>query len=132
MNRMMQNDAFSRWLGIEVLKIERGFCRLVMRVRADMLNGFGIAHGGITYSLADSALAFASNAGGRQSLSVETSINHVKRVEPGAQLTAEARLLTETEKLGYYEVRVWTTQSEEPVALFKGMVFRTAKEWVST
>ncbi|MFM2228717.1 MAG: hypothetical protein RL664_2060 [Bacteroidota bacterium] len=74
---MFTNDAFSQWLGIERLAIAPGICDLRMTVRGEMLNGFAIAHGGITYSLADTALAFASNAHGLKCYSVETSISHV-------------------------------------------------------
>ena len=57
-NEMMANDFFSQWLGIKIIKQEIGSCKLSLIIKKEMLNGFGIAHGGITYSLADSALAF--------------------------------------------------------------------------
>jgi acyl-CoA thioesterase len=57
--QMYENDYFSQWLGIERLEVRAGYCRLGLEIRRDMLNGFGLAHGGIAYSLADSALAFA-------------------------------------------------------------------------
>ena len=79
-NKMYANDEFSKWLGIEILKVGEGSCQLKMTVRAEMTNGFKIAHGGITYSLADSALAFASNSHGRQAVSVETSISHTHKL----------------------------------------------------
>jgi acyl-CoA thioesterase len=85
---MYNNDPFSKLLGMELLEINEGFCKLQMKVSNDMLNGFGIAHGGITYSLADSALAFASNSRGIQSVSIETSINHLSKVVEGDTLTA--------------------------------------------
>ena len=130
-NRMMQHDAFSQWLGIEVLTTGDGVCTLRMQVRNDMVNGFGIAHGGITYSFADSALAFASNGGGRQSVSIETSIAHIARVVPGDVLIAEAKRETQTEKLGHYSITIYLENDAEkkPVALFKGMVYRTGKGW---
>src|SRR4051812_41613260 len=87
---MMRLDYFSQWLGIEVLEIKEGACALSMVVKKEMLNGFGIAHGGITFSLADSALAFASNSKGRQSLSIETSISHFISVKENEKLFAEA------------------------------------------
>ena len=80
-DKMLSGDAFSKWLGIEILEISSGYCKLKMKVRKEMTNGFNIAHGGITYSLADSALAFAANSYGTQSLSIETSINHAKSDE---------------------------------------------------
>ena len=80
---MFENDWFSQWLGIERIEVIEGFCVLRMTVRKEMLNGFAIAHGGITYSLADSALAFASNSHGRKSVSVETSISHIVSLKEG-------------------------------------------------
>ena len=88
---MLQEDAFSRWLGLEVLALGPGHCSLKMSIREDMLNGFGIAHGGIAYALADSALAFASNARGRKAVSVETSISHTQQLRVGDVLQATAR-----------------------------------------
>lgn len=126
--QMMCHDAFSRWLGIEVLEIGPGRCVLRMTVRAEMLNGFGIAHGGITYALADSALAFASNSHGRKAVSVETSISHTKALHEGEQITATAEEEHRSEKIGIYRVRVGNAQGDT-VAVFKGVVYRTGKEW---
>jgi acyl-CoA thioesterase len=125
---MMENDAFSQWLGIEVVANSAGSAVLKMTVREEMTNGFGIAHGGITYSLADSALAFASNGGGCQSLSIETSIHHIAKVETGETITAAASLISETNKTGIYQIDI-TNSSGQRVAWFKGTVYRTSKEW---
>ena len=124
----MYNDPFSKWLGIERVEDGAGSSVLRMTVRKEMLNGFDMAHGGITYSLADSALAFASNGHGIQSVSIETSISHTKPVKEGDVLTAKAAEKNLTNKIGVYEVTV-TNQKEEIVALFKGTVYRTGKEW---
>lgn len=129
-NKMMKGDAFSKLLGMEVLETGHGVCRIKMTVTANMLNGFGIAHGGITYSLADSALAFASNSGGRKSVSIETSISHIKSLNEGDVIIAEANRESETEKIGHYRIKV--SKENEPdtvVALFLGIVYRTAKNW---
>ena len=125
---MMESDAFSQWLGIEVVANSAGSAVLKMTVREEMTNGFGIAHGGITYSLADSALAFASNGGGRQSLSIETGIHHIAKVETGETITAAASLISETNKTGIYQIDI-TNSSGQRVAWFKGTVYRTSKEW---
>ncbi|HBI00565.1 MAG TPA: thioesterase, partial [Flavobacterium sp.] len=89
-NKMFQNDAFSQWLGIAVEEVSEGKCILSMTIRKEMTNGFGIAHGGITYSLADSALAFAANSHGRQSVSIDTSINHIEALKEGDKIIAIA------------------------------------------
>jgi acyl-CoA thioesterase len=99
-----------------------------MAVRGEMLNGFTIAHGGITYSLADSALAFSSNSHGIQAVSVETSIAHTRQVKEGDVLTATAVELQRSERFARYDVRV-TDQEGKAVALFRGTVFRTGKPW---
>ncbi|HCQ29584.1 MAG TPA: hydroxyphenylacetyl-CoA thioesterase PaaI [Flavobacteriales bacterium] len=125
---MMANDAFSRWLGIEVEEVKEGYCRLQMKVREEMLNGFYIAHGGITYSLADSALAFAANSHGQKAVSVETSISHLLPVKAGDTLIAEAFEKSVTNKIGVYEVEI-KNQEKQLVALFKGTVYRTSKIW---
>ena len=126
--KMYDNDAFSQWLGIEVVEVKDGYCELKMTVRKEMLNGFQIAHGGIAYSLADSALAFASNSHGRKSLSVETSISHTVSVKEGDVLTANTEELSLSDKIGVYHITI-TNQDNQEVAYFKGTVYRTTKDW---
>ena len=126
--RMYDNDPFSIWLGIERVTVEPGSCVLRMTVRNEMLNGFAIAHGGITYSLADSCLAFASNSHGIQAVSVETSISHTKPVKEGDVLTATSEEMSISRSIGIYHVTV-RNQRDEIVALFKGTVYRTGKPW---
>ena len=126
---MMKNDAFSKWLGIEVIMVEAGYCKLQMTVRPEMVNGFGILHGGVSFSFADSAFAFASNSQGRHAVSVDTSINHLAAVQIGDVLTAEAEELDLRHKLAHYQVTVYRRQQEK-VALFKGMVYRKKEEWL--
>lgn len=125
---MFNNDPFSQWLGIERLKEGPGFCTLQLRVRKEMLNGFAIAHGGITYALADSALAFAANAHGRKCVSVETSISHTQPVFEGDVLTTEVEEVSLNHKIGIYTVRV-INQHNVDVALFKGSVYRRSEHW---
>ena len=127
-DRMYNNDPFSKWLGIERVVDGAGSSVLRMTVRKEMLNGFDIAHGGISYSLADSALAFASNSHGIQSVSIETSISHTKTVNEGDVLTAKAIEKNLTSKIGIYEIEI-RNQNNEIVALFKGTVYRTSKPW---
>lgn len=127
-DQMMEKDAFSQWLGIEVLKIEPGYSKLQMIIRNTFVNGFNIAHGGITYSLADSALAFASNGHGTIAVSTNTSISHFVPVQIDDVLTAEAKELNISNKLGHYQVEV-RNQKGELVANFNGTVYRTSKQW---
>jgi acyl-CoA thioesterase len=125
---MMSKDYFSQWLGIERLEEKEGFCKLRMTVRKEMCNGFEIAHGGISYSFADSALAFASNSHGRQAVSIETSISHLKPLKAGDIITATAEEKSRSNKIAIYDVRV-EKENGELVALFKGTVFRKETEW---
>ena len=125
---MYNNDPMSQWLGIQRLQDGPGISSLQMVVRGEMLNGFAIAHGGITYSLADSALAFASNAHGIQSVSIETSISHVAPVKEGDVLTTSVEEKNLTRSTGLYYITV-SNQEGKVVAHFKGTVFRTGKEW---
>ena len=127
-DQMYNNDPFSKWMGMERVSEGEGFCVLRMVIRGEMLNGFGIAHGGITYALADSALAFASNSHGRKSVSVETSISHTESLKEGDIITAEAKEISKSNKIAIYQVEV-INQDEKIVALFKGTVYRTSKEW---
>ena len=127
-NKMMSNDSFSKWLGIEIIELSEGFCKLQMKIRDDMTNGFKIAHGGITYSLADSALAFASNSNGFQSLTIESSINYFKKVNSGDILSAITNEINKTEKIANYSIVV-SNQNNEKIASFNGKVHRTQKQW---
>ncbi|MDH4474453.1 MAG: hotdog fold thioesterase [Fluviicola sp.] len=125
---MMQLDAYSQWMGINVLHIEAGACTLSCLVSKEMLNGFGIAHGGISYALADSALAFASNSHGQQCVSIETSIAHIKPTQLNDTITANCTEIQKGKTIGRYVVNV-TNQHNELIARFNGTVFRSEKTW---
>ena len=125
-NKMMREDLFSQWLGIEVLEIKEGYSKIKMALRDDMINGFGIIHGGIAFSLADSAFAFACNNRNNLSVALDTSITLTKATKPGDVLTAEAKELHNGRSTGLYLITV-TNQNNEQVALFKGTCFRTGK-----
>ena len=125
---MYKKDDFSQWLGIERLEEGPGYSKVRMTIRKEMTNGFDIAHGGITFSFADSAFAFASNSRGIHAVSIETSISHTKSLKIGDVITAEAIEKNLTRKTGIYNVEV-KNQDNEIVALFKGTVYRTGKEW---
>jgi acyl-CoA thioesterase len=127
-DQMMSKDLFSQWLGIERLEEREGFSKLKMTIRKEMCNGFEIAHGGITYSLADSALAFASNSHGRHAVSIETSISHIKPLKTGDVIIATAEQKHVGNRIGVYEVKV-EKENGEPVAFFKGTVFRKETNW---
>jgi acyl-CoA thioesterase len=127
-DQMMSKDAFSQWLGINILEAGAGYCTLSAEIRPEMVNGFGICHGGISFSLADSAFAFASNSRGVHAVSIETSISHIKPIKVGDILMVIAAEKHCGKSTAIYHVEV-KNQNKELVALFKGTVFRTGKEW---
>lgn len=125
--KMLSQDAYSQWLGIEILECEIGRCKVAMTVRKEMLNSMKKAHGGITFSLADTAFGFAANTHGKFAVSIETSINHIEAVNEGDYLTAESVIEKVNNKLGFNIIEV--KRGDELVALFKGVVYRTQKDW---
>ena len=124
---MLSQDSYSQWLGIEILECEIGRCKVALIVRKEMLNSMNKAHGGITYSLADTAFGFAANTHGKFAVSIETSINHIEAVNEGDYLIAESVIEKVNNKLGFNIIEV--KRGDELVALFKGVVYRTDKDW---
>lgn len=127
---MLQHDRFSQWLGISIVEIKEGYSKIKMTVREEMLNGFGIVHGGIAFSLADSAFAFACNNRNNLSVALDTSINFIKPVHPGDELIAEAKELHNGRSTGLYHISIHN-QHNHLVAQFKGTCYRTGKPLVS-
>jgi len=123
---MMKHDLFSQWLGIEVIEIKEGYSKIKMLVREEMINGFGIVHGGVTFSFADSAFAFACNNRNVLSVALDTSINFLKPVHVGDELIAEASEIHNGRSTGLYQIRIFN-QHQYEVAVFKGTCFRTHK-----
>ncbi len=130
-NQMMEHDLFSQWLGIRVLEVKEGYSRIQMTVRNEMINGFGIVHGGIAFSLADSAFAFACNNRNNLSVALDTSINFTKAVNTGDTITAEAKEVHNGRSTGLYLITI-TNQNNETVAHFKGTCFRTGKTLIQS
>jgi acyl-CoA thioesterase len=124
--KMIATDALSRWLGLEVLEIapRRSTCR--MTVREEMVNGFGTSHGGIVFSLADSAFAFATNATGRLSVAIDCTISYPAAVHPGDVLTATAVEESSSHRLAFCDVTV-RNQDAAIVGHFRGTVYRTSR-----
>jgi len=126
---MMENDFFSQWMGVEVLEVKEGYSKIKMTIRKEMVNGFGIVHGGLPFSLADSAFAFACNNRNNLSVALDVTITFMKAVNIGDVLTAEAKEIHNGRSTGVYLIDV-TNQKNEQVALFKGTCFRTGKNLV--
>src|SRR5215510_15444350 len=128
-DHMMENDFFSQWMGVEVLEVKEGYSRIRMSIRKEMVNGFGIVHGGIPFSLADSAFAFACNNRNNLSVALDVNITFTRPVNIGDTLTAEAKEVHNGRSTGVYLITV-TNQKNEQVALFKGTCFRTGKKLI--
>lgn len=128
-DKMMKDDLFSQWLGISVIEVREGYSKLKMTVRPEMINGFGIVHGGVAFSLGDSAFAFACNNRNNLSVALDTSINFTKPVHVGDELTAEAKEIHNGKSTGLYHITI-TNQRDHVVAMFKGTCFRTGKPLV--
>ena len=128
-DHMMEKDLFSNWLGIEIIEIREGYSKIKMIIRNEMVNGFGIVHGGVTFSLADSAFAFACNNRNNLSVALDTSINFIKPVHVDDILIAEAQEIHNGRSTGLYQISI-TNQHNHTVALFKGTCFRTNKKMI--
>jgi acyl-CoA thioesterase len=129
-SHMMEQDLFSQWLGVEVLEIKEGYSKIKMTIRKEMVNGFGIVHGGVPFSLADSAFAFACNNRNILSVALDTSINFIKPVHVDDVLIAEAKELHNGKSTGLYHITI-TNQKEHLIAQFKGLCYRTDKKLIS-
>lgn len=129
-NRMMETDYFSNWMGVKILEVKEAYSKIQMTLRREMLNGFGIAHGGIIFALADSAFAFACNSDGKVTVALDVSISFPKAGKEGDVLTAEAKLINKTNRTGLYLIEV-KNQRNELVALFKGTCYKTEKKLIA-
>ncbi len=127
LKKMTAEDAFSHWMGLVVDKIDTGTCSLHYTVLPEMLNGFGIVHGGIVFAAADSAFAFACNSHGRLSVALDVAITFTKSAKVGEILRVEAKEVHLGNKISLYDITTWN-EKEEIVAVFKGTAYRTSKE----
>ena len=121
---MLRQDRFCRWAGMQLVDVGEDHASVSMAVRPEMINAFGVCHGGVTFALADSAFGTAANADGKMALALEVNISYTKKVFTGDQLIARAQRKSDSAKVAVYEVTV-TNQKEETVALFRGTVYKT-------
>ena len=124
--KMMEDDLFSQWMKIKIIEISEGYSKMKMELREEMINGFDVIHGGIIFSLADSAFAFACNNRNNLSMALDASISFNKAAKPGDMLIAEAKEIHNGKNTGLYIITI-TNQNNDHVALFKGTCFRTGK-----
>lgn len=120
---LYQRDRASQALGMRLQAVRPGWAQVVMTVRADMLNGHELCHGGIVFALADSAFAFACNSYNESTVAAAAAIDFLSAARAGDELTAEAGELWRTRRNGIYEITV-RNQRGERVALFRGRSYR--------
>jgi len=131
-NKMMEKDFCSQWMGIKPLLIKEGYCQIEMTVKKDMLNGYGILHGGIAFAFADSAFAFASNSYGRVAVSITGSMSYARATTMGDTLIAEAKPLHVSFKTAEFEVNITEKKTGDICYRFRGMVYRKSEEILET
>lgn len=127
MHPILENDYAAKWLGIEVLKVADGHATISMELRREMLNGFGIAHGGMVFALADTAFAMSCNphTGSADTITVAAGvdINFLKPGIPGRTLTAVANRRQQSGRSGIYDIQVLQSvpdAEDEVLAEFRG------------
>ena len=120
---MLNQDEFSKWMGIKLIEVREKYCLIEMTVKKEMINGLKTVHGGVTFSLADSALAFSSNNTNEASVALNCMINFTKAVKLGDTLIAESVLISDTRKTGVYDISI-TNQHKVLVATFRGTVYK--------
>lgn len=124
---MLQRDRFTEWMGLKIDAVAAGYCKLHFTVKPEMLNGFESIHGGVVFSASDSALAFAANSHGSIAVALDVSITFTRPAKAGDLLYVEAKEIHLGNKTAVYDIRT-SNAAGEPVALFKGTVYRTGKE----
>lgn len=123
---ILNQDEFSKWMGIKLIEIKDHYCLIEMPIRKEMINGLKTVHGGITFAFADSALAFSSNNTNEASVALQCSINFTKAVREGDILRAESVLISDTRKTGIYDIKI-TNQQSQLVGSFRGTVYKLGK-----
>ena len=124
---MLDQDEFSKWMGIKLIEVREKYCLIEMPVKKEMINGLKTVHGGVTFSLADSALAFSSNNTNEASVALNCMINFTKAVKLGDTLIAESVLISDTRKTGVYDISIMN-QHKVLVATFRGTVYKIERK----
>ena len=121
---LYNRDPASKEQGMAVTGVKPDYAAVTMTVRSDMLNGHATCHGGLVFSLADSAFAFACNTGNKATVASGCSIEYVAPAREGDVLTATAEKKHRSGRLGVYDITV-TNQNNDVVAYFRGKSYQT-------
>ena len=127
---MYERDHCAIAHGIELVEIAPGYARMTMTVRKDMVNGHDICHGGMTFTLADTAFAYACNAGNEVTVAAACNIVFPAPAKLGDVLTAECREVHKRGRAGVYDTTV-TNQEGAVIGIFRGQSMRIQGEVVS-
>jgi len=119
----IQNDPYARFLGIELIEINKGYSKLRMQIKGCMNNFVGIAHGGAIFSLADHAFAAASNSHGTLAVALNMSITYISAPLEDSVLVAEAKEVSLTSRTALYRIDV-STEDNKLIASCQGIVYR--------
>jgi acyl-CoA thioesterase len=117
---MMAGDHVARWMGMTLIEIDEGFAKVTLTVQQQHVNGHNICHGGITFTLADTAFAYACNSRNQSTVAMHNVITFLKPGSMGDTLVAEAREVNLDGRNGIYDVTV-TKQDGTIIAQFRGM-----------
>ena len=128
--QMFAQDKAAQALGIKLEAIAPGYAKMTMTVRDDMLNGFAICHGGITFALADTAFAYSCNARNERTVALSCNITYAAAVNLGDTLTAVAQEEARSNRTGLYDI-VISNQHGVKVAFFRGNSYNTKRDSVS-
>lgn len=123
---ILEQDQFSQWMGVSLEDIKENYCVIKMTIKKEMINGLKTVHGGVTFSFAESALAFSSLNTGEAAVALNCTINFTKAVKLGDVLTAESIMLTSTKKTAVYDITI-KNQEKVLVASFRGTVYKLGK-----
>jgi len=126
---MYERDMASKSLGFAILEVRPGYAQLTMTVRDDMVNGYDICHGGLTYALADTAFAFASNSENNVTVTQNANISYLAPAHKGDVVTAIADVQHQQGRTGVCDV-VLTNQDGVKIALYRGTFYRLNKPMV--
>ena len=120
-------EPYSRKFNIEVVELKKGYAKVKMKIEEDLLNIFGIAHGGAVFSIMDAAFELASNSSGIVSVAVSMSITFTAPANIGDTLYAEAYEINTTRKTGLYEIKVYK-EDKTLIAYSQALVYRKNKK----
>jgi len=115
-------------MGIEILEAAPGYCKVCCTITNEMTNAYGVTHGGIVFSLADTALAFSASTYGKVALAIDNSISFMQKTLPGQKIIATSTVLHQTHKTAVFDIKITRDEGGDLIAQMKGTIYRTSKD----